>query len=227
MLRKAMASFVSLDMKAQTDLLDGVAALARLFWGPDPESSRELRQGSFFSPLEALESRVKYEHPTVFTDLKNIIKELEDENAIFQYLEEAYVRLFINSREGITAPLYASCYVDGTASDENAPLMGPPAVLMSKRFESKGLEMSETMHEPPDHLSIELEYLYFLLKKGWADNDPALLSEAVSFAGETMLPWVTNLRKRIADENRCSFYPLIIGVAVSILAYLGRQTLST
>ncbi len=221
-----MASLVSLDKKTQTALLDSLAALAQIFWGPDPDISRALRQGAFLSPFEALESRVNFEQPDIFTDLNGIINELADENAIFQYLEEAYVRLFINSREGLTAPLYASCYITGTASDENAPLMGPPAVLMRKRFESKGLAMSETMHEAPDHLSIELEYLYFLLQNGWADNDPGLMSEAVSFAGEAMLPWVTGLRERIANENRCRFYPLITSVAASILAYLGRQSLS-
>ena len=222
-----MASLVSLDKKAQTALLDSIAALARIFWGPGPDSSRELLQESFLSPFKALDSRVKFEQPNIFSDLKDIISGFGDENAIFQYLEEAYVRLFINSREGITAPLYASCYVDGTASGVNAPLMGPPAVLMRKRFESKGLALSETMHEPPDHLSIELEYLYFLLKNGWSDNDPGLLSEAVSFAGVAMLPWVTNLRERITGEDRCRFYPLITSVAVSILAYLGCQTYST
>lgn len=221
-----MASLVSLDKKMQTALLDSLAALARLFWGPDPESSRELLQGSFLNPFETLESRVEFEPPAILADLNDIIDELADENALFQYLEEAYVRLFINSRAGITSPLYASCYVDGTESNENAPLMGLPADLMRKRFASKGLEMSETMHEPPDHLSIELEYLFFLLKNGWADNDPALLSEAVSFAGEAMLPWVNRLWERIADENQCRFYPLITSVALSILAYLDRQTLS-
>ncbi|MEE4261172.1 MAG: molecular chaperone TorD family protein [Desulfobacteraceae bacterium] len=222
-----MTSLVSLDKKTQTALLDSLAALARLFWGPDPESSRELLQGSFLNPFETLESRVEFEPPAILADLNGIINELADENALFQYLEEAYVRLFINSRAGITAPLYASCYVDGTASNENAPLMGPPADLMRKRFASKGLEMSETMHEPPDHLSIELEYLFFLLKNGWADNDPALLSEAVSFAGEAMLPWVDSLWERIADENQCRFYPLITSVALSILAYLSCQSSST
>jgi TorA-specific chaperone len=221
-----MTSLVSLDKKTQTALLDCLASLARLFWGPDPDICRALLRGSFLSPFEALEPRLNFEKAEIFTDLNGIINELADENTIFQYLEEAYVRLFINCREGLTAPLYASCYIAGTASDENAPLMGPPAVLMRKRFESKGLAMSEPMHEPPDHLSIELEYLYFLLKNGWADNDPGLMSEAVSFAGDAMLPWVTRLRERIADENRCRFYPLITSVAVSILAYLGRQTLS-
>ncbi len=52
--------------------------------------------------------------------------------------------------------------------------MGPPAVRMKKRFESSGLSLSDNMHEPPDHLSIELEYLYFLLEKGWSDNEGSL-----------------------------------------------------
>ena len=218
-----MNSLVSLDKKTQTALLDCLASLARLFWGPDPDISRALLRGSFLSPFEALEPRVNFEPPAILADLNGIIKELADENTIFHYLEEAYVRLFINSREGLTAPLYASCYIAGTASGENAPLMGPPAVLMRKRFASRGLTMSETMHEPPDHLSIELEYLYFLLKNGWADNDPGLMSEAVSFAGDAMLPWVTRLQERIADESRCRFYPLITSVAVSILAYLSQH----
>jgi TorA-specific chaperone len=221
-----MPSIAAFDKKSQTTMLDGVAALARLFWGPDIEISRDLLLGSFLRPFEALESRVKYEPASIIDDLRGIISGFGDENAIFQYLEEAYVRLFINSRQGTTAPLYASCYVDDRSSGENAPLMGPPAVLMKQKLESRGLTLSETMHEPPDHLSIELEYLYFLLQTGWADNDPARLSESVTFAGEVMLPWTTILRKRIADEKVCRFYPLITSVAVSILAYLGRHTLS-
>jgi TorA maturation chaperone TorD len=219
-----MSSLFTFDKKSRKALLDGVAALAQFFWGPDPASSREILQGSFLSPFEDLEPRVEYEPPGLLAGLRDITNSFTDTDAIFQYLEEAYVRLFINSRDGITAPLYASCYIDDKASGKNAPLMGSPAVLMKKRFESKGLSLSQTMHEPPDHLSIELEYLYFLLKKGWSDNDPALLSEAVSFAGETMLPWVSILRERIADEKHCRFYPLVTTAAVSILAYLGRQT---
>ncbi|MGB5749788.1 MAG: molecular chaperone TorD family protein [Desulfobacterales bacterium] len=219
-----MTSLILLDKKSREALLDSTAALTGFFWGPDPASSREILQGSFLSPFEDLESRVTYEPPELLSGLRDTINGFADTETLFNNLEEAYVRLFINSRHGITAPLYASCYIDDNASGENAPLMGPPAVLMKKRFKSKGLSLSDTMHEPPDHLSIELEYLYFLLKKGWSDNDPALLSEAVSFAGETMLPWVSILRERIADEKRCRFYPLITTAAVSILAYLGRQT---
>jgi TorA-specific chaperone len=226
MVKKTMSSLDSFDQKTQTALLDAVAALTRIFWGPDPESSREFQQGSLISLLEALESRVEYHPPAVCADLNTVIDGFEDESALFHYLEEAYVRLFINSRDGIIAPLYASCYVEGTAPGENAPLMGPPAVLMQKRFESRGLSISASMHEPPDHLSIQLEYLYYLLQNGWARNDPALLSEAVSFIGEDMLPWVIKIRQRIDAEERCRFYPLVTSAAVSILTYLNQQSLS-
>ena len=100
--------------------------------------------------------------------------------------------------------------------------MGPPAVMMKRRFESKGQALAETMHEPPDHLSIELEYLYYLLEKGWADGDRSLLAEAVSFAGEVMLPWVTLLRDRLDGEKECRFYPLVASLLVSVLSFLAN-----
>lgn len=222
-----MSSIATLDKKSQATLLDAVAALARLFWGPDIDISRNLLQGSILSTFEALESGVKYKPAGIISDLRGIINGFGDENALFQHLEEAYVRLFINSRQGVTAPLYASCYVDDNASGVNAPLMGPPAVLMKQKLESRGLSLSQAMHEPPDHLSIELEYLYFLLQKGWSENHTDLLFESVTFAGEDMLPWITVLQTRIANENTCRFYPLIASVTVSILAYLGRQRHAT
>jgi TorA-specific chaperone len=222
-----MTPLLTIEGQGQTAFLNSIATLARVFWGPDPESSREIRRGSFLKPFEDLGHRVTYPSPDLLSDLKNSISGFASADAIFQYLEEAYVRLFINSRQGTTAPLYASCYVENQTSEKNAPLMGLPAVLMQKRFETRGLSLSDSRHEPPDHLSIELEYLYFLLKRGWSDEDSVLLSEAVSFAGDDMLPWVSILGERIADESHCRFYPLIISVAVSILAFLSHQTPST
>jgi TorA maturation chaperone TorD len=52
--------------------------------------------------------------------------------------------------------------------------MGEPAIDMKNRYESKGLSLSDEIHEPPDHISIEQEYLYFLLDKGWSDDDRAV-----------------------------------------------------
>jgi TorA-specific chaperone len=216
-----MHSISSLDHTHQSALLECVALLSRIYWGPDADFSRELLRGVFLKPFEALKPMVSYEPPGIIDELKAINASFAGEDEIFQYLEQTYVRLFINS-DGIIAPLYASCYAAGSAPGEDAPLMGPPAVSMKERFESKGLSLGDHIHEPPDHLAIELEYLYFLLEKGWCDDDTALKDEAVTFAGKIMLPWVIKFQQRlVAIETECRFYQLTTAILGAILRFIG------
>ena len=216
-----MHSIFSLDHTHRTALLEGVALLSRFYWGPDADFSRDLWRGTFLKPFEVLKPMVSYEPPGVIDELKAINASFAGEDEIFQYLEQAYVRLFINS-DGMIAPLYASCYAAGSAPGEDAPLMGPPAVSMKERFESKGLSLGDHIHEPPDHLSIELEYVYFLLEKGWSDDDTALKDEAVFFAGEIMLPWVIKFQERlVAIETECRFYRLTTAILCAVLRFIG------
>jgi TorA maturation chaperone TorD len=203
-------------------LLTAIEVLSRIFWGPDSADSHEILQSRYLKFFELLERPINYQPPTILAELETINARFSDKNAIYQHLEQAYVRLFINSRDGIVAPLYASAYADSGDSAKKAPLMGSSAVMMKKRFESKGTALAATMHEPPDHPSIELEYLYFLLDRGRSKVDRSLLAEAVAFAGEVMLPWVKLLQDRIADEKECRFYPLVTSLLVSILCYLAQ-----
>ncbi len=196
-----MHSISSLDEIHQTALLEGVALLSRFYWGPDTDGGLDSLGRIYLKPFEALKPIVSYEPPTIIDELKAICTSSTGQDEIFKNLEQTYVRLFINNRDGITAPLYASCYEAGSAPGQDAPLMGPPAVLMKERFESKKLSLGDHIHEPPDHLSIELEYLYFLLEKGLSEDDAALQNEAVSFADEIMLPWVIKFQKRLSGSS--------------------------
>jgi len=219
-----MPSISSIDKKNQAAFLESVAILSQSFWGPAADNVGDLFQGNYLKPFGALRPLVEYNPPGILGELKAVSSYFKSEDEMFQYLEQAYVRLFINSRDGVTAPLYASCYAAGSAPGEDAALMGPPAVLMKERFESRGLSLGDHIHEPPDHLAIELEYLYFLLEKGWREDDPALLDEAVSFAGETMLPWVIKFEERIAPvETECRFYQLITRFLCAILKFIGSS----
>jgi hypothetical protein len=46
-----------------------------------------------------------------------------NKDEIFQCLEQTYVRLFIISRDEITTPIYAACYMLGGAPENDSSLM--------------------------------------------------------------------------------------------------------
>jgi TorA-specific chaperone len=128
-------------------------------------------------------------------------------------LEEAYVRLFINDRGGIVASLYASSY----ENEKTPQLMGEAAVRMQKTLSDLDIHISDAVREPPDHLSIELEVLYFLLSRIRGTDPADALTAAADFAAGEMLPWIQVFHRRLADEVRCPFYPLITSVLLSVL----------
>jgi TorA-specific chaperone len=206
----------SLSEKQKSIFLDGLRNMCGIFWGPSLEDCRKMWQGRYFQPFDELQAVLGVEAAEVISNTTVFLKAHPDASVLYERLEEEYVRLFISSKDGIPAPLYHSCY-----ESEGALLMGEPAVMMKKRFQSKELSLADTLHEPPDHLSIELEYLYFLLQKGWSQKDRILIAEAAEFAGESMLPWVGTFRDRLSSAAQFPFYPLM---AALLLCFLGCIT---
>jgi len=207
-----MKTASALSQRHQKDLLSAIKGICRIFWGPDPADCAALKTGSFLLPFENLKPAMTGEFADLLEEIKAFLDDLSDADSLCRRLEETFVRLFINARGGIQAPLYQSCY-----EYENAPLMGASAVNMIKRFEASGLILAENITEPPDHLCIELEYLYFLLDKSGRRQKGSVLDEAGSFAGGTMLPWVSAFAGRLQQETACRFYLLASHLLVLIL----------
>lgn len=127
-------------------------------------------------------------------------------------LEADYVRLFINNKEGLTAPLYESCYGPGQSRT-----MGKSALAMRNRLEKAGLKPSGNLAgEPPDHLCIQLEYLFVLLVRGWSSSDTSFLHDARIFAGEIQ-PWIRKFRAAIAIGDSMKFYFCCADYLVTLL----------
>lgn len=196
-------------------ILDGLKIMGQTFWGPSVVECTEMVKEDYLNRLDSLTSVLKTGAGDGVQEIVSILKTFPDGDSLYQHLEEGYVRLFISAKGSITAPLYESCY-----EFEGAPLMGRAATEMKERFERKSLSVADTIQEPADHLSIELEYLYFLLDKGWRDQDGALVTEGSAFAAETMLPWVSKLSERLASEGDCRYYPLMAAVLMQILTVL-------
>ncbi|MBT8350778.1 MAG: molecular chaperone TorD family protein [Deltaproteobacteria bacterium] len=201
----------------KTALLQSLQKLCSIFWGPNLEKCGEILAEDYFLPFKAVGSDPGNDVQDTLDKIRDSIGNFSDEKVFFNHLEEAYVRLFVNARGGIVAPLYQSCYIGTEEIGTKASLMGEPAVLMKQRFKSKGLSLASNMNEPPDHLAIELEYLYFLLEKGWADKSNEFVVEAAFFADQTMLPWVIQFRNLLKNETMCPLYPLSVNLLVSVL----------
>ncbi len=101
-----MTDLSFLSQKQQKALLEAVDILCRIFWGPDPESSKEILVGTFLNPFKLLAPEVNYAPPGSFSELEYINEKFSDPVSIYEHLEKAYVRLFVNSKGGIIAPLY-------------------------------------------------------------------------------------------------------------------------
>ena len=199
-------------------LLDGLKIMGKTFWGPSVVECTEMVKENYLNRLDSLTSVLKTRAGNRLQEIGSIIRSFSDGDSLYQHLEEGYVRLFISAKGSITVPLYESCY-----EFEGAPLMGRAAAEMKERFEAKYLSVADTIQEPPDHLSIELEYLYFLLDKGWRDQDGVLVTEGSAFAAETMLPWVSKLSERLASEKDCRYYSLMVSILEDILRTIGES----
>jgi len=210
-----MISKLFLTIVQENALLDSIQKLCGIFWGPSLEKCREIRSDDYFLSFEVLDGLRTCDPPHSFETLKETVTGFSDDASLFDFLEESYVRLFVNAQNGIAAPLYQSCYQDTGQPDSQARLMGESAGFMRRLFKSKGLSLDDSINEPPDHLSLELEYLYLLLQQGMTDQDNEAVDEAVFFAGTYMLPWVSLFRDQLLSNSKCPFYPF----AAAILAF--------
>lgn len=201
----------------RTDLLELLSSLSAVFWGPDFEQCRTIRSKDYFRPLGRLAPVLETPAPETLEKLIALVQGYPGAPALFDSLEEDFIPLFVNARGGIAAPLYQSCYAETQASPDANALMGAPAVMMQQRLSAAGLSLEYSSNEPPDHLAIEIEYLYFLLQKGWGENDAAHLQEAVSFVNTELLGWVPSFEERLRTTHPDSFYALAAAILVGVL----------
>ncbi|MBN2419940.1 MAG: molecular chaperone TorD family protein [Deltaproteobacteria bacterium] len=208
----------SSKIKSEKAILEGIDALCCIFWGPDPDQCRTLLDGDFTAVFENVETELG---PVINKDLnkfKSILNKYDDPENFFLVLNEEYVRLFISNPGGVTAPLFESCH-----EYENAPLMGPAAIRMKDFLESAGLDISEDFNEPPDHLCIELELLYFILEKAWKNKKITRLREVEAFVSKVMLPWIKKFYGKLSAENPDCLYTVSTAILLNLLQSIKRS----
>ncbi len=197
-----------------------LGVIARIFWGPDEAFCANLREDAFWESLETRLAQAGAECPALIKGLRTYATGFENPEQLYIELESEYIRLFINSADGIVAPLYQSCY-----EGSERLLMRNSAIEMSRRLENSGLSLSPEVADLPDHLCIELEYLYYLLsQKSTASKNN---DEAKAFLVSVLLPWVTKFVRTLDRDQKDVFYSswsqLLMVVSKTIERYLASE----
>jgi len=133
----------------------------------------------------------------------------------YQKLAVEFTRLFIGPF-GTIAPPYGSFYM------EEGRLMGDSTLKAMDYYISAGLTKSQNFKDLPDHISAELEFVYYLisnettfLKHGALDNATEVNSFAESFLKDVLLPWVRPFAERIKDNTDHEYFKNLADCLVS------------
>ncbi|MDP2279677.1 MAG: molecular chaperone TorD family protein [Nitrospirota bacterium] len=101
------------------------------------------------------------------------------EKAFLKYSEEdllvAYAKLFVGPNE-LLAPPYGSIYLDGEKK-----LMGDSTMEVIKMYEEQGLSIDSEFRNLPDHITVELEFMYYLIFKEAEAFEKSETDKALNF----------------------------------------------
>ncbi|WP_052507063.1 molecular chaperone TorD family protein [Desulfonatronovibrio magnus] len=208
--------YQNLSTERQQIFKDALRLLIHIFWSKDGKKDWvELIDWSK-SIWMSLHRTPEFELDQTLQTINILLSDLSHDDLQIE-LESEFVRIFINTRGGVTASLYHSFYYD-----EQHLLMNEPAAEMTRLLEDIGMDTKSGMGEPPDHLCIELEYLLFLLEHIEPDPDPDLIKHIQVFASEFMLPWISKFQKSIPNYMPASFFCQTAQTMKQLLIIIGK-----
>lgn len=135
-------------------------------------------------------------------DMEKAIRQTGDEE-----LAVDHARLFVGPF-GLKAPPYGSLYLDG-----DGKVMGDSTMRVIQIYEEEGLEIDDEFTELPDHVAVELEFMYYLAHRAVREFEEGGIeccgySVAVqrNFLGEWLLPWLEPFCDKVRREAETAFY---------------------
>ncbi len=172
--------------------------LAACYYEPGPEFAEE----KLFDSMLAAASRL---HPELADHARKLAQAFAAQD--LQALLVDYTRLFMGPMEALAKP-YGSSWLNAPAPTGDNP---PPAVL--ELYSEGGFEIDPEFMELPDHVAVELEFLYLLVftenraaSVGDADALTATQSLRQRFLAEHLGAWIEPFTAALADGAGTAFY---------------------
>ncbi|KUO58297.1 MAG: hypothetical protein APF84_05550 [Gracilibacter sp. BRH_c7a] len=135
-----------------------------------------------------------------------------EENTL-EEMEVAHAKLFVGPFD-LIAPPYGSVYLD----DERR-VMGDSTMDALNIYRQAGLNPDPDFKEPPDHITTELEFLYYVTAKYLESEDSQWLELRHEFVDKHLNRWLKPFVDKV-EESNVVFYPKLAILTKDILANL-------
>ncbi len=139
-----------------------------------------------------------------------------------EHAEIDHARLFLGPFEILVAP-WASFYLE-----DEPRLMGPTSHYAARAYADAGLAPGEKLKDAPDHVTHELEFMYFLAFSKATTEDSECEDRQALFWQEHLGLWLPSFAEALADAAVHSFYQTLAetikGVCIFESGVLGAVT---
>ena len=181
----------------ESSRMEAFRVLSDCYFLPDP---------GLIEKLENLEFNMANVCVPAFGFVQKIRKEFETD-ADLEAFKIEFSRLFVGPYEMPAAP-YGSVYLE-----EGRKMMGDSTLDVKIRYREAGLNTAKTFKDAPDHISAELEFMYYLIFKeieafSKSDTEAAIdfIQKQKSFLEDHLMLWVPQFTANIIENAETSFY---------------------
>ena len=164
----------------------------------------------FREPMVDLSVKVKLLSTRLASFDGSLTSICEEMNELFkdgsQSLEEyiiEYSRLFIGPFK-LVAPPYSSIYLE-----DKWEVMSRSTQIVETFYQRAGLTLETKGSEPADHISTQLEFMYYLNFKWNETGDTAYLELQKEFLYKIMTHWIPKFNSAIQEGASLPFYRLL------------------
>ncbi len=201
------------EMRAAVAREDACRYIAACYYQPEPAFAEE---GVFKSLLDTV--------ALVYPDLAPYAQKLGEEfsRCGTEELLVDYTRLFLGPSHILAEP-YGSIWLEGKKT-----LMGDTTMSVLALYREGGFDIDEAFRELPDHVAVELEFLYLLIYRenearlgGDVDRLRAVLDLKNRFLAQHLGCWIGPFTKAVTEGAGSVFYRLLAELTGS---FVGRET---
>ena len=184
-------------LKDESSRMAAFRLLSDCFFLPDPGLSEK---------LETLESDIRNMCKPALGFVKKMRNEFEADTDL-EALKIDFSKLFVGPYQLSAAP-YGSVYLD-----RERKMMGDSTQDVKNRYRQVGLDTAKTFKDAPDHITAELEFMYYLIFKeieAFASSDIetaiGFIERQKSFLEDHLMAWVPNFANCIIENAENLFY---------------------